>query len=151
MEERENQKLEYEIKETPTITLWMKKIESDSLDNLHYQIRKLYKELKSSKEYQLWNQIGMYAISFHKKNDYQYFVGSTKKLPGTEKVIIPSRKYAIFSVGSREQKKIIKTNQIIYKEWIPSTNFCLEEAPCFEFYQQENCFLGIPISFKNSI
>ncbi len=150
-EQKSNQELEYEITENPAITLWVKKIESDTLENLHYQIRKFYKEAKLTKEYQLWNQIGMYAIYNHKKKEYCYFVGSTKKIPGTEEFLLPAGKYAIFSVGSREQKQIIGTDQMIYHEWLPSTNFRLEKTPCFEYYQQENCFIGVPITFKNSI
>jgi len=142
----ENRSLEYEIQERKEIVLWMKKIESDALDNFHYKIRKLYEELKKTEAYQLWNKIGMYAIWDHQEKSYRYFVGSKKALPGTEKVVLPSGKYAIFSVGSRKQKDILETNRIIYHGWFPSTSFSIKESPRFEYYQGENCQIGVPIS-----
>lgn len=147
-EEIENKSLEYEIKERKETILWVKKIEADTLDNFRYKIRKLYKELKETETYQLWNQIGMYAIWVHQEKSYCYFVGSKEEIPGTEKIILPAGKYAIFSVGSREQKEIIKTNQMIYHGWLPSTNFRLKDTPCFEYYQEDNCQIGVPIDSK---
>lgn len=148
-EKTENKSLEYEVKEQKETILWMKKIEADTLDNFHYKIRKLYKELKETTSYQLWNQIGMYAIWNHREKSYLYFVGSKEKTSGTEKIILPAGKYAIFSVGSREQKDIVKTNQMIYHGWLPSTSFSLKDSPCFEYYQEDNCQIGVPINSKN--
>jgi len=147
-EKTENSSLEYEVKEQQETILWMKKIEADTLDNFRYKIRKLYKELKQTEAYQLWNQIGMYAIWDHQEKTYCYFVGSKKKISNTERIILPAGKYAIFSVGSREQKDIIKTNQIIYHGWLPSTSFNLKNTPCFEYYQQDNCQIGVPVDSK---
>ena len=144
----ENKSLEYEVKERKETALWMKKIEADTLDNFRYEIRKLYKELKRTEVYQLWNQIGMYAICNHQEKSYCYLVGSKKEIPNAEKIILPAGKYAMFSVGSREQNDIVKTNQMIYHGWLPSTGFRLKDTPCFEYYQEDNCQIGVPIESK---
>lgn len=147
-EKTESKLLEYKIREQKEMILWVKKIEAEALDHFHYKIRKLYKELKKTKVYELWNQIGMYAIWLRQGNTYYYFVGSKKEMMGTEKITLPASKYAIFSVGSREQKDIMKMNSLVYHEWLPSTNFNVKEAPCFEYYQENNCEIGVPIDSK---
>ena len=42
-------------------------------------------------------------------SDYTYLVGCRIKYENTEKFIIPKGKYAVFNVGSREQKDIDET------------------------------------------
>lgn len=135
----------YEVKEQDQIILWTKQVEADSIDNLHYKIRKLYQELKTSASYQFWNEVGMYATCNHQSKKYIYSVGSTMPIPDSIKLSLPKGKYLLFSVGSRSQKDIIKMNHKIYKKWIPSTNYNLKNAPTYEFYHQENCWIGIPI------
>ena len=147
-EKMEGKLLEYEIRKQKEMTLWVKKIEAEAPDHFHYKIRKLYKELKKTKFYELWNQVGMYAIWLYQDNTYYYFVGSKEPMEKKKKITLPASKYAVFSVGSREQKDIMNMNHLVYHEWLPSTNFSIKDTPCFEYYQEDNCEIGVPIDSK---
>lgn len=137
--------LNYEIKEIDNIEIYCKKTISRTHDDSLYNIRKLYKEIKEKGLYKKFNEVGQYAISFHRKNEYIYLVGCKVKYDDTEKFIIPKGTYAIFSVGSREQKDIVKTDNGIYSRWLPSTNYNIIKDMHIELYTENNCYIYIPI------
>ena len=72
-------------------------------------------------------------------------VGCKIKYKNTEKFVIPKGKYVIFNVGSREQKDIVKTDNLIYSRWLPSTNYNIMEDMHIELYTENNCYIYIPI------
>lgn len=77
-------------------------------------------------------------------------MGSEKNYKNTESIIIPKCKYAIFDVGSREQKDIVKTENLIYNQWIKSTDYEILNEFNFELYIDGNCYLYIPIKDKQN-
>ena len=137
--------LDYEIKEIDNIEIYCKKVVSDRHDDSLYNIRKLYKEIKKNGLHKKFNEVGQYGVSFHRKNEYIYLVGCKIKYKDTEKFVISKGKYAIFNVGSREQKDIVKTDNAIYSRWLPSTNYNIMEDMHIELYTENNCYIYIPI------
>ena len=130
--------LDYEIKEIDNIEIYCKKVVSDRHDDSLYNIRKLYKEIKKNGLHKKFNEVGQYGVSFHRKNEYIYLVGCKIKYKDTEKFVISKGKYAIFNVGSREQKDIVKTDNAIYSRWLPSTNYNIMENGNVDYQQQQN-------------
>lgn len=108
------EELNYEIKEMEEMKIYCLKTEAKTNEDLLFNIRKLYKEIKANGLHKKLNETGMYGISLYKDNTYSYYVGSSNRYDDTEEFIIPKGKYAIFNVGSREQKDIVKTEKIIY-------------------------------------
>ena len=137
--------LDYEIKEIDNIEIYCKKVVSDRHDDSLYNIRKLYKEIKENGLHKKFNEVGQYGVSFHRENEYIYLVGCKIKYKDTEKFVIPKGKYAIFNVGSREQKDIVRTDNAIYSRWLPSTKYNIIEDMHIELYTENNCYIYIPI------
>ena len=79
------------------------------------------------------------------KENFCYYVGSKNKYKDTKELILPKGRYSIFDVGSRKQNDIIKTKNIIYTQWLHSTNYTIDEDWNFELYIGDNCYLYIKI------
>ena len=92
----------------------------------------------------------MYGISICKKDGYLYYIGSKEKYNNTKEFIIPAGKYVIFSVNSREQKDIVKTEKMIYTQWLHSTNYNIDDEFNFELYTSDNCYLYMLIKDKQN-
>lgn len=142
--------LNYEIKEVGDKEIYCFFTEAGTNEDLLFNIRKLYNDLKDSGIHAELNKIGMYGISLFKDNKYFYYVGSKKNYNGTKTITIPKSKYAIFDVGSREQKDIVETENLIYNQWIKSTNYEISNEFNFELYNDDNCYLYIPIKDKQN-
>ena len=121
------EELNYEIKEIDEIVVYCKKVKAKTHDDFLYNIRSLYKEIKDNGLYQKFNEDGQYGITIIGDNDYTYLVGCKIKYENTEKFIISKGKYAVFNVGSREQKDIDETEIKIISQWLPSTNYDIEQ------------------------
>lgn len=142
--------LNYEIKEVEEKEIYCFQTEAYTHEDLLFNIRKLYSDLESNGINVELNKIGMYGISLCKYNKYFYYVGSEKNYKDTQVITIPKSKYAIFAVGSREQKDIVKTENLIYNQWIKSTNYKILNEFNFELYIDDNCYLYIPIKDKQN-
>lgn len=144
------EELNYEIKEIEEKTLYFFAVTANIHEDLLYKIRKLYNKLKDNNIYDKLTDKGMYGIYICEKNLYKYYVGSELKLAGTEKIIIEKGKYAIFDVGSNEQKDIVKTYNIVYNRWLKSTNYELLNKPTIEYYENNNYYLYFQIKDKQN-
>lgn len=142
--------LNYEIKEFEETKIYCIETQAKTTDDLHFNIRKLYNEIKNNELYKKFNQTGMYGIFLHTDDLYYYCVGSKNNYKGTKEFILPKGKYAIFNVGSREQKDIIETENMIYNQWLPSTNYSIDKNWNFEFYLENNCYLYMRIKYKQN-
>ena len=140
--------LNYEIKDIDDIEIYCKKTVSKTHEDSLYNIRKLYNEIKESGLHKKFNDIGQYAVSIVKENKYIYSVGCKIKYDNTEKIIIPKGQYAIFNVGSRNQKDIVKIYKMIYSSWLPSINYKIIHDMHIELYENNNCYIYIPIIKK---
>ena len=145
----DNKVLEYEIKEIDEKIIYCYEVSSRNYDDLLYYIRKLYENLKEKDIYDNINLTNMYGLFLVKENKYFYYVGNEEKREDSKKIILPKGKYAIFNVGSREQKDIIEAEQKIYSQWLPSTNYKLDyrkdEELDIEVYEENNCYIYIKI------
>lgn len=139
------QELNYKIENLEEIKLFCVETHAKLMDDFRFNIRKLYREIKQNGLHKKFNENGMYRVSFDKDDAHYYYVGSKSKYENTKELILPDGKYAIFNVGSREQKDIIKTEKIIYGSWLPSTNYIVDENWNFELYVGNDCYLYIPI------
>ncbi len=136
---------DYEIKKFNSMTLYCYHITSQNHSDLLYKIRKLYKKIRDNNYYNIFNEVGMYGIFFKNGNIYNYYLGSTKYFPDLEKYKLKENKYAVFKIISRNQNDIVGLEERINKQWIPSTNYKIEEDLKIEFYKNDSCFVYLPI------
>ena len=137
--------LNYEMKNIDEITIYCLKVQANTHDDFLFKIRELYKNIDENGLYKKFNEVGQYAVSYYNGNEYVYLVGCKTKYKDTEEIVILKGKYAIFNVGSREQKDIIETNKIIYTKWLQSTSYKVDEDMNIEVYTDDNCYIYIPI------
>ena len=142
--------LNYEIKEIDEIVVYCKKAKAKTHDDFLYNIRCLYKEIEDNGLHKKFNEDGQYGITMIRDNDYTYLVGCKIKYENTEKFIISKGKYAIFNVGSRKQKDIDETEIKIISQWLPSTNYEIEQELYIEIYFENNCYIYMPIKDKQN-
>ena len=142
--------LSYEIQEIDEIVIYCKKTKATTHDDFLYNIRNLYKEIKDNGLHKKFNEDGQYGITIIEDNDYTYLVGCKINYENTEKFIIPKGKYAVFNVGSREQKDIDETEINIISQWLPSTIYEIEQELYVEEYYKNNCYIYIPIKDKQN-
>lgn len=139
------ERINYEITNLDEITLYCYNVHSKNQIDYKYKIRNLYKYIKDQKIYNLMNEVGMYAISSKDGDMKNYFLGSPKKFPNTIKKKIPKGKYIKFNIGNRQQENISKMKKILYKNWLPSTNFIIEKKFDIKYYEDDTCYRYIPI------
>ncbi len=142
--------LDYEVKEIDEKIVYGLKVSAKRHDDLLFKIRELYNEIENNGLYKKFDEIGMYGISLQNNNEQIYYVGCERKYEGTEKVVIPKGKYAIFNVGSQIQSDIVKTEDIIYKQWLESTGYKIDDDFNFELYVENNCYIYILIKDKQN-
>lgn len=142
--------LNYEIKEIQEKKLYCYGVSARIHDDLLFKIRALYNKIENNGIRQKFDKVGMYGISICKDNKYEYYVGSELKLDNTKTIIINKGKYAVFEVGNEEQKDIVKVYDFVYNRWIKSTNYEILDKPEIEFYENNNCYIYIPIKDKQN-
>ena len=145
-----NDEVNYQIKEMKSKTIYCFGVSACSHDDLLFKIRKLYKSIDNNNIRSKLYKSGMYGIYMCTKDEYKYYVGSEIYLDNTEKIIIEDGKYAVFEVGSEEQKDIVKTYELVYNRWLKSTNYEILDKPEIEFYENNNCFIYFKIKDKQN-
>lgn len=116
---------------------------ADNINELCLNIEKLYKRIKRNGLWAFFNQTTMYGASIDKEDLMYYYVGSKIKHSKVEKLTIPKGNYFVFEVGSRNQADILKTEGLIYNQWINSTNMLLNDSFILEKYTKDNCYLYV--------
>lgn len=140
----------YQIKELKSKTIYCFGVKAYSHDDLLFKIRKLYKSISDSNIRSILYESGMYGISICTEDGYKYYVGSEIYFDNTEKITIEDGKYAVFEVGSEEQKDIVKIYEFVYNRWLKSTNYEILDKPEIEFYENNNCFIYFKIKDKQN-
>ena len=110
----------------------------------------MYADIEENDLYKKFNKYGMYGIFVRNKNGYLYYVGSKEEYDNTKEFIIPEGRYVIFSSNSRNQKDIVKTEKMIYTQWLQSTNYDINDEFNFELYTRDNCYLYMLIKDKQN-
>ena len=87
----------------------------------------------------------MYGIFSKNENIYNYYLGSTKYFSNLEKYKIEKNKYAIFKLISRNQNDIVSLEEKINKQWIPATNYNINNNLKIELYMNDSCYIYLPI------
>lgn len=142
--------LQYEIKNIKEIKLYCIETYAKTYDDILYNIRNLYINIRKNGLHKKMNEIGMYGISIVNKDGYLYYVGSQKQFENTKEFIIPKGKYAVFKVSSRNQKDITDVEEIIYKQWAKSIDYKIDNEFSFELYDSDSCYLYILIKDKQN-
>lgn len=137
--------VKFSIKNIKTFNVYGNLVFAKNLEDFHYKIRMLYKELKENKSYDMYNENERYAISYFKNGEYHYLLGSKKGIKESDVLKIKDGKYAIFEVGSLKQKDIIKTYDFINKIWNNSSRINIISKLKIEVYKNDNCFIYVPI------
>lgn len=136
---------DYQIKKIDTTIIYCYHITSKHHSDLLYKIRKLYQKSRTDGKYAKFGETGMYGIYSQDRGIYHYYLGSTKFFPDLEKYEIAKKKYVEFKLTSREQEEIIKFEDKINKQWIPSTNYNIKEVTKIELYKNTDCYIYLPI------
>ena len=110
----------------------------------------MYKSVKETPYYELFNNNERYGISFKKNNSFYYVLGSKKKSRDLTKITIDTNEYAIFEVGNNLQADILSTIKYIENIWYNSSNISIKEKIIIEYYSDNNCYIYIPIK-RNKI
>ena len=142
--------LNYEVKELDEVKLYCVETSATTHEDILYKIRELYSVIEENGLYDKFNKDGMYGISVCKEEKYIYCVGCKQKYNNTMEFVIPAGKYVVFSVNSREQKDIVKTEKVIYTQWLHSTNYNIDDKFNFELYTADNCYLYMLIKDKQN-
>lgn len=145
MKKAEYKQLNYEIKYFEEKEIYCYKTETSKEIDLLYKVRELYNFLKEKGIHQKLKKEEQYAMSFYKNGVNYYAVGSRTKYTSEEKIKIPAGKYAIFEVGTREQKDIVNLEENLYSKWVKSTDININQDFTLEYYIGDNCYLCIPI------
>lgn len=137
--------INYKIKNLNEFTIYGKKVSAKTFDDLHYKIRELYKEIKRDGTYDLFNENGRYALTYDSNDVHIYLVGSTLKNMNLDIYNVKKGEYAIFEVGNKTQKDIIKTIEFINEIWYYSSKLGVKDDPYIECYTKDNCFIYVPL------
>ena len=141
--------INYSIKQINGFIIYGKIVSAKTFDDLHYKIRKLYKEIKTDGTYELFKENGLYALTYYDSEPFVYLVGSKLKDNKLESCKIKKGEYAIFEVGSNNQKDIIKTIKFINEIWYESSKLEINDEPYIEYYKEDNCFILVPLEKRN--
>lgn len=145
-EKKENKfSFDYEIRQINKIVLYGYSVSSKDYPDLLYKIRNLYKKIKTNQDYEAFSRNGMYGIFYKDKEGYHYYLGSKKKSSKLETYEIKKGKYVVFRLSSRDQKDIVSFEDKIEKQWVPATNYTVFGNTRIEFYEQEYCYIFLPI------
>lgn len=136
-------KINYREKQLEEFEIYCVGTSSDNLNELCIKINDLYNRIITDCPWGEFQKKDIYGVSIDRDNLTYYYVGSTKRYQNAKKIIIPKGNYFVFEVGSWHQKDILKTEDLIYNQWINSTNKSIEETFIFELYTEDNCFLYI--------
>lgn len=138
--------LDYQIKYIEEKEIYYYKTETDKKVDLLYKIRELYNYLKENGIHEKLKKEEQYAIYNYDGECHYYMVGSKTKYTSNNKLKIPAGKYAIFEVGTREQKDIVNIENEIYLKWLKSTNINIDPKFSLEYYKGENCYICLLIA-----
>ena len=141
--------INYVIKRINGFTIYGKKVSAINFDDLHFKIRELYKEIKRDGTYDLFNENGRYALTYDSNYVHIYLVGSTLKNMNLDIYNVKKGEYAIFEVGNKTQKDIIKTIEFINEIWYYSSKLGVKDDPYIECYTKDNCFIYVPLDKRN--
>lgn len=136
---------DYEIKEIDNICIYCYHISANNHSELLYNIKQLYKNVKSNGYYTKFNEQGMYGLFTKEHGIYHYYLGSKMHFPDLEKYIISKNKYVVFKLLSREQNDIVSLEEKINKQWLPSTNYNVKNNIKIEYYFNDVCYIYLPI------
>ena len=140
----------YEVKEIQEKKLYCFGVSATIHEDLLFKIRELYNKIKNNGIRDKFIKVGMYGISICEDNGYKYYVGSELKIDNTKTITIDKGKYAIFEVGNEKQKDIVNVYNFVYNQWIKSTNYEILDKPEIELYENNNCYIYIPIKDKQN-
>lgn len=141
--------INYVIKKINGFTIYGKKVSAITFDDLHYKIRELYKEIKRDGAYDLYNENKRCALTYDINNVHIYLVGSTLKNKNLDTYNVKKGEYAIFEVGNKTQKDIIKTIEFINEIWYYSSKLGVKDDPYIECYTKDNCYIYVPLDKRN--
>ncbi len=139
--------INYVIKNINSFTIYGKKVSAKTFDDLHYKIRELYKEIKTDGTYDLFDKNKRYALTYDNNNNnvHTYLVGSILKNNNLDSYDVKKGEYAVFEVGNKTQKDIIKTIEFINEIWYYSSKLGVKDDPYIECYTKDNCYIFVPL------
>lgn len=143
--------INYEIKNINGFTIYGRTVSAKTFDDLHYKIRKLYNELRKDGAYEQLLKSGYYAITYYNDDPLIYLVGSRLKDNNLNSYDVKKGKYAIFEVGSKNQKDIIKTIKFINEIWYKSSKLEINDDPYIECYTKDNCYIYVPLEKEKKL
>lgn len=136
---------DYEIERINSTVLYCYHVTSKNHSDLLFKIKSLYEKVKTNGRYDEFNKVGMYGIFSKEEGIYHYYLGSIKKFSDLEKYEIKKNEYAKFKPVLNEQNEIVKLEESIINQWIPSTNYNIKNNLKIEYYEDNKCYIYVPI------
>lgn len=141
--------INYVIKKINGFTIYGRSVKAKTFDDLHYKIRKLYNKFREDGTYERFLKSGYYALTYYNNDPLIYLVGSKLKANNLDKYDVKKGKYAIFEVGTKNQKDIIKTIKFINEIWCGSSKLEVTDDPYIESYTEDNCYIYVQLEKRN--
>lgn len=143
--------INYVIKKINGFTIYGRSVKAKTFDDLHYKIRKLYNEFREDGTYERFEKSGYYALTYYNNDPLIYLVGSKLKANNLDSYDVKKGKYAIFEVGTKNQKDIIKTIKFINEIWYDSSKLEVTDDAYIESYTEDNCYIYVPLDKRKKI
>ncbi len=141
--------INYAVKKINEFTIYGRTVSAKTFEDLHYKIRKLYNEIREDGTYDIFDKNERYAITYYNNDPLVYLVGSKLKDDKLDSYKVKKGEYAIFEVGSKNQKDIIKTIKFINEIWYGSSKLEIKDDPYIEYYTKDNCYIYVPLEKRN--
>lgn len=136
---------DYKIEKLDATVIYCYHITANNHQDLLYNIRELYRNVKKTHYYKEFNESGMYGIYSYENNIYNYYLGSKKYFGELEQYKINEGNFIVFKLKSREQKDIIDLDKRIKKQLIPSTNYEIKNNMEIEYYKEDFCYIYLEV------
>ena len=115
---------DYEIKEFAQKKLYCYHVHEKNHDDLLYQIRKLFLNLRQEQDVdKLTEKEMLYGIFIRHNGEYNYYLGTTIKNENLEVYTLENTRYIVFKLAGSKQDDIVSLERKIKLSWYPSTKY----------------------------
>ena len=112
-----------------------------------FRIRELYQEIKDKGLYNRMEKTGMYGVTIKNiEDELIYWLGCQENFGDSQKIVLDSGNYLVFDCEGRDQSDIASLIVNIYSQFIKSSNYELDQYFCFEYYQNNTCYVYFKVN-----
>ncbi len=137
---------DYVIKEFAQKKLYCYHLHEKNHDDLLYQIRKLFLNLRQEQDVdKLTEKEMLYGIFIRHNGEYDYYLGTTIKNENLEVYTLENTRYIVFKLAGSKQDDIVSLERKIKLSWYPSTKYNADKNITIENYSSNYTFIMLPL------